>query len=119
MDFKIYKTKIKDEVIVPLTEYMQEYKNESGYNIFHIIACKIILVRYLKKLKGIKIVSNENIMKAVKWVVISLNKLNEKTEYCLIETDARESIWDIVQNSAIDCGLKDFDADITEEWREW
>ena len=53
------------------------------------------------------------------FINIRLNKLNERTEYCLIETDARESIFEIIQNGAIDCGLQDYDGDITEEWREW
>jgi hypothetical protein len=55
----------------------------------------------------------------VKKVVLSLNRLNEKTEYSLIETDARESIWEIIQNSAVARGLKDVPDDVTEEWREW
>ncbi|MBR4419861.1 MAG: M23 family metallopeptidase, partial [Clostridia bacterium] len=27
--------------------------------------------------------------------------------------------FEIIQNGAIDCGLQDYDGDITEEWREW
>ena len=66
-----------------------------------------------------KDVSDREIMSVVESVVITLNILNERTEYCLIETDARESICGIIQSGAIDCGLQDYDGDITEEWREW
>ena len=63
--------------------------------------------------------SDEEIMNQVKELVLALNDLNEKTDYSLIETDAREAIWEIIQTSAIDCGLKEYGDDITEEWREW
>ena len=55
----------------------------------------------------------------VKKLVLALNKLNEKTDYCLLETEERESIWEIIQNSAVECGLVNPEDDITEEWREW
>lgn len=73
----------------------------------------------LKKLNKIINISDEQIMKVVEWVVLSLNKLNEKTEYAIIETDARESIYEIIQSAAIEAGLKNYDEDITVEWREW
>jgi len=37
----------------------------------------------------------------------------------LLETEERESIWEIIQNSAVECGLTNPEDDITEEWREW
>lgn len=42
--------------------------------------------------------------------------------YCyekLIETTEREVIWELIQSSAVECGLQDVKDDITEEWREW
>lgn len=52
-------------------------------------------------------------------VVVSLNRLNKKTDYALIETDAREEIWSIIQDLAVESGLSETDGDVTEEWREW
>lgn len=49
---------------------------------------------------------------------MKLNKLIEITNYSLIETEMCEEIWEIIQNSALDCGLKNTNEDITEEWRE-
>ena len=92
---------------------------ESGYTAYHIACVREILSAYLKKLDKMEYISNEKIMSVVEWAVVMLNRLNEGTQYCLIETDVRESIWEIIQNGAIDCGLQDYDGDITEEWREW
>lgn len=58
-------------------------------------------------------------MEHVKKVVLALNKLNDKTDCCLIETDAREEIWQIIQDSAVECGVSPTIEDVTEEWREW
>ena len=119
MEVNIYKNKIVNEVIKPMKEYMKECGRESGYNSFHVLKCKNILFSYLRKLNKIINVSDEQIMKAVEWVVLSLNKLNEKTEYAIIETDARESIYEIIQSAAIEKGLKNCNEDITAELREW
>ena len=74
---------------------------------------------YLGKLKKITAVTDEKILKQVKKTVLALNKLNERTDYCLLETDEREALWEIFQNSAIACGIQETDGDVTEEWREW
>ena len=37
----------------------------------------------------------------------------------MIETEERENIWELIQTSAVECGLQDPTDDITEEWREW
>ena len=58
-------------------------------------------------------------MMQVEIVGLELARLDERTDYALIETGEREAIWEIIQESAIDCGLKEYEDDITEEWREW
>ncbi len=120
-DYKKYKAKVNNDVINELKEYRKEAGRDSGYNFIHISKCKRIILKYLKQLNSLKNISNESILSLVKIVVLNLNKLNEKTEYCLIETEARESIWEIIQFSAIDQGLKldNEQEDITEQWREW
>ena len=119
MDLRVYKNKIRTEVVIPLKEYKKECGKDSGYNIFHILACKNILVKYIKRLNAIYHLSDDKILNAVKEAVLSLNRLNEKTDYCLIETFARESIWEIIQGGAKERGLKSDSEDLTEQWREW
>ncbi|MBQ4323368.1 MAG: hypothetical protein IJC19_05465, partial [Clostridia bacterium] len=81
--------------------------------------CEALILEYLVALESITEPANKEIMKHVKKLVLALNKLNEKTDYCLLETEERESIWEIIQNSAVECGLTNPEDDITEEWREW
>ena len=118
MDIVAFKKQVRETVIAELISYMQE-DEDRGYGKRHITACEKLLRKYLDKLGHMKSVSDEAVMQEVKKVVLSLNRLNEKTEYSLIETDARESIWEIIQNSAVARGLKDVPDDVTEEWREW
>ena len=120
MDLVKYREKLQEEVIQPMLEYRRELGKECGYGAFHVLRCKTILCNYLKRLNRIK-VTDENIMSQVRRVVLRLNKLNNTTDGCLIETDGRESIWEIIQTAAIDCGLnvEDEEEDITMEWREW
>lgn len=61
--------------------------------------------------------SEEEIMKAVKEVVIRINDLNEKYDY-FIETMEREDLYQFIDTAAKIAGLESED-DITEEWREW
>ena len=84
MDVKKYKLKIKNEVVAPLKEYLKECGKDAGYNIFHVLKCKNLLTRYLNALNKISPLLDESILKEVKKVVLALNALNEKTQYCLI-----------------------------------
>ncbi len=58
-------------------------------------------------------------MKCVQKVVQALNTLNEKCDYCLIETDQREYLVPFIEEAAVTAGLTIPKNDITEEWREW
>lgn len=101
---------------------MLEYKNDDdacGYKVVHVKRCQKYIKKYLRHLSKLNLPSDQQILKAVQKLVMKLNKLNEATDYSLIETEVREEIWEIIQNSALDCGLKNANEDITEEWREW
>lgn len=78
-----------------------------------------MIYTYLEVLAAMTEPSDKAIMEQVKTLVLALNDLNEKTDYSLIETEAREAIWEVIQTSAVACGLKEYADDITEEWREW
>lgn len=114
----LYKKKVKENVISVMLGYMSE-DEDCGYSKKDVKTCERLLLEYLDKLGNLSNPTDEVIMEQVKKVVLALNKLNDKTDCSLIETDAREEIWLIIQGSAIECGLTPYTEDITEEWREW
>ena len=118
-EIRQYKERIKKDIILPLTEQMKELGISCGYDFFAVWECEVILTKYIRRLNKVKKTSNEETLKVVKWVVISLNRLNKRTNGFLIDTDIRESIYEILQSAAIEKGLKNCDEDITAEWREW
>lgn len=63
--------------------------------------------------------SKDEGMKIVKNTVESLNKLNEKCDFELIETSEREQIAEIIISESSKKGYNQSDEDITEDWREW
>lgn len=98
---------------------MKELGISCGYDFFAVWECEVILTKYIRRLKKVQKTSDQEILKVVKWIVIALNRLNKKTKGFMIDTDIRESIYEIIQSSAIDCGFQNCNEDITEEWREW
>ncbi len=118
MDIRSFQKLVVETVEAPLYAYLQE-EPECGFSKRDIKKCKNLMFSYLGKLKKITAVTDEKILKQVKKTVLALNKLNERTDYCLLETDEREALWEIFQNSAIACGIQETDGDVTEEWREW
>ncbi len=118
MDIQAYKNQLRETIIVPMTEFMNDCE-DCGFAKNDIEKCESLILKYLSALESITKPTNKEILEHVKTLVLALNKLNEKTDYCLLETEERESIWEIIQNSAVECGLTDPEDDITEEWREW
>lgn len=113
-----YRKQVKENVVSAMLDYMSE-DEDCGYSKKDVKKCERLLLKYLDKLGSLTNPTNELIMEQVKKVVLALNKLNDKTDYCLIETDAREEIWQIIQDSAVECGLNPVIEDVTVEWREW
>lgn len=118
MEIELYKRQVKENIVSALLDYLSE-DEECEYTEKDVQKSESILVEYLDNLSRLEHTSDSAIMKQVKRVVTSLNKLNEKTDFSLIETDAREDIWKIIQNSAVECELSLETEDVTEEWREW
>ncbi len=118
MNVNQYKEQAEQTILEPMRAYMEEWE-DCGYTAEYIVACKRRLFAYLEELAALASPTNDEIMTLVKTLVLLLNELNEETDYSLIETDAREALCDLIQTSAIDCGLTDYDDDITGEWREW
>ncbi len=118
MNLKEYKDKAIKIVIEPMISFMEDWDG-CDYTADDVEACKSLICTYLEALFSMDKPSGEAIMEQVKALVLALNDLNEKTDYALIETVAREAIWEVIQTAAIACGLKEYGDDITEEWREW
>lgn len=118
MDISKYRTMLAETVIGPMLSFMSEYE-DCEYTKKDVLKCESILQEYLDSLGALSSPSEKEIMKCVKKAVLALNKLNEKNDYALLETEERENIWELIQTSAVDSGLQDPSDDITEEWREW
>ncbi len=118
MDITKYVAQTKETVVSPMLEIVSEFGAED-YGKRHIRKCERLIYTYLRKLSSMRKPANAAIMKQVKKLVLALNRLNESTDYALIETGEREAIWEIIQYSAVECGLTDASDDITEEWRDW
>ena len=118
MKTELYKKQVEENIVTAMLDYMSE-DEDCGYSKKDVQKCERLLVKYLDKLNKLKNPTDELIMEQVKNIVLALNKLNDKTDYSLIETDAREDIWQIIQDSAVECGLNPTIEDVTEEWREW
>ena len=93
-----------------------EMSNPS-YTIIDVDECIKILKSHVDQISKTK--SKSEGMELVKSTVIKLNKLNEKSEYQLIETGEREIICDIIIRAGQEKGYNKLDEDITEEFREW
>ncbi|MBD5131254.1 MAG: hypothetical protein HDT28_01475 [Clostridiales bacterium] len=118
MNIELYKEKVKENVVAAMLDYMGE-DEDCGYSKGDVKKCEGLLFDYLDELGKLVKPTDDKIMAQVKKIVLSLNRLNDKTDCCLIETDAREEIWQIIQDSAVECGLSTPADDVTEEWREW
>lgn len=118
MDLRFYLDKLKTDVTDPILEYMTEAEIED-YTAEDVARCGSLLEGYLTALSELDEVTDEAIMARVEEVVLALNDLNEELDYALIETVERESIWELIQTAAVDCGLQEVPDDVTEQWRDW
>lgn len=118
MDIKQYREKTTAIVVEPMIDFLEEWGGD-GYTKEDVAACEGLIHRYLDALDALNPVTDDGIMEQVKILVLALNDLNEATDYGLIETEAREAIWEVIQTSAVDCGLKEVPDDVTDEWRDW
>ena len=115
------------EVTAPMLAYYRSWsaEGEGGYTEKHIQKCADLLDAYIKTLASLDTKEgpkrDKQIMTVVKNLVLSLNKLNEKTDYELLETDERESICVLITDAAVQAGLTELpeDDDVTGEWREF
>ena len=120
MDLAKFQEMTQRLVIDPMMEFIIEEDDDcNDYTPEDVQKCQSLIDAYLNALNNLAVINNEAIMAQVQRVVFALNDLNEATDYTLIETEAREALWEVIQTSAVACGLTDAPDDITEEWREW
>ena len=121
MEIAKFKVLLADKVIGGMINYLGFFDDEEEYPFTKedVAKCEAILSDYLESLSALTSSTNDEIMGCVKKTVLALNQLNADTDYSMIETEERENIWELIQTSAVECGLQNPPDDITEEWREW
>ncbi len=121
MDIVKFKNLLADKVISGIISYMGFFDEdeECPFTKADVAKCEQILSDYLESLAVFSNPTNQEIMDCVQETVLALNQLNEDTDYSMIETEERENIWELIQTSAVECGLQNPADDITEAWREW
>ena len=119
MDIAKFKTMLSDSIIDNMLEFMEDCGEDAGFTREDVDKCGEILTHYLESLAALADPDDQQIMDCVEQAVLALNELSEETDYAMIETEERESIWELIQTSAVECGLQDPADDITEQWREW
>lgn len=123
-----FEKRLAEEVVAPMQSYLTICREDGGEVDFsekHIAKCAALMRDYAEILTKLTkpqgAARDKEIMAAVKTLILALNKLNEKTNYTMLETDERENICALVHDVAIACGLSDIpdDDDVTGEWREF
>lgn len=123
---------LKRELIDGITRYMKYGGAEdesdpdydpnfnAGYSQAHVDRCAEILDAFLSDIEKVSDATrDQDIIDAVKTVVLGLNDVNNACGGSLIETDQREQLCDLIIAAADEAGLVSTEDDITEEWREW
>ena len=108
---------IKD-IIERLKDGMLNFIDEEEYySPENVDVCINILKNHLNQISNAT--NKEESMQIVEKTVLSLNELNVECDDCLIETDQREDICEIIIMASHLKGYNEMKEDITEEWREW
>ena len=117
MNVSACKERISKVVVEPMLQMIHEFEMDS-YTDEDVAEVQSILNAYVEALAALRDPSDAEIMAQVQSIVLKLNELNEAKDY-FIETEEREWLWEVIQKSAQDCGLRNVPDDVTEEWREW
>lgn len=122
---KIFENETIKKILIRLEEWMINYleyededlEDEIAYNKSDIENCMNIMNNFLEKIEIIK--NKENALSLVEETIKKLNKLNEKCEYELIETEQREDICEIIILATNLKWLNPESEDLTEEFRDF
>jgi hypothetical protein len=117
--------KLRQEMIDGMVDYLKSSEDDpdaagAEYTQADIDNCAKIIGEFLAALDAVSGSKRDAaIMKIVKTTVLELNKLNDKCDGTLIETEQRDQIGVLIQQAALRAGLRTDEDDITEKWREW
>ena len=114
---------IRERLIESMVKFMEsdegaDSEYSCGYTQIDIDNCDRILDAYFQSLQHAAYSSPAQILAAVQNTVEKLNELNKSCDGCLIETDQREDLCQLILTAAENAGLET-DHDVTEQWREW
>ncbi len=103
--------------MLPLIDIRNE-EDDCGFCTRQVMALRKLLLKYLKKLAKLKAPTDEEILKQMKKLVHSINKLNNKTDLCMLESEIGDDVCFFIEDIAFEAGLPETDEDITADWRE-
>jgi len=106
---------LHSEILRSMQSYMQSTK--VSYTSEHIRLVGVILTEHYRKLENIR--NKKQALMLVKDTVTKLNKLNEKSQGGLIETDQREMIAEFIIVAGAKHNLNEPNEDVTEAYRDW
>ena len=114
--------RIRQRLLDGMVEFMELDEQEPGYDCGYaqgeIDACFEIIDTYIRSIADNSDSSRPKILSIIQSVVEKLNSLNNSCNGCLIETDQREDLCELILFAARRAGLET-DDDVTEKWREW
>ena len=117
MDIKNLKKRLEDEIVEPLIELRNE-DEDCGFCTRQVMELRKLILKYIKKLASLKAPTDEQILKQMEKLTYAINKLNKKTDLCMLESEIGDDVCFFIEDVAFDCGLPETDDDITYEWRE-
>jgi response regulator RpfG family c-di-GMP phosphodiesterase len=94
-----------------------EGENQPDYTSDNVTDCITLLLEFMSSM-GAEIQTVDSTKNHIKYLILSLNELNDDCGQCLIETDQREDICDFIQKVITKANVE-FEGDVIEEWREW
>ena len=109
------------DIISSIKDYIgseedDEDDDDSNCSLADVESLKNILEEYLRTISGKK-GDEKNLYKATRIAVKKINKLDDKTDNELIETEEREELCNFFNNGSAYVGIET--EDIADEWREW
>ena len=117
-------TQIRQRVLDGMVKFMEpdeevpDVDYDCGYNQSDVDTCSEIIDAYLRSVANNGASNQTAILDTIQETVERLSKLNESCNGCLIETDQREDLCELILVAAKKVGLET-DDDVTEQWREW
>ena len=111
----------KEAVLVDMREYVAEQgEDNAGYALDDVAAVGVVLEGFQSAWNAlVDQPSREGLDAALSVAIEQLNGLNDRCDFCLIETHQRELLAAYFNQAAQALGLATPAEDVTEELRDW